>query len=135
MFQYNISPVSWLDFIKSKELEELKKSHPDNKLDILINELYPEGFLIRNLKLRESSSNIYYIDGKFNTRCTIYTATNDEEKYTVRCRYDILRGFLDDEIYDLLVKLDTRYDTKFKLLDMNYTSDWKLCEDGLHLLR
>ncbi len=131
MFLSNISPISWVDFLKSKELEELKKTH-GKELDNLINELYPEGFLIRNLKLRESG-NTYHINPKYQTRCMIYTATNETENYTIRCMYYLLYGFLDDEIYDLLVKLDTKSDAKFKLLELDYSAEWKLCEDGLHL--
>lgn len=131
--QISLEPISWSDYLESKELSDLMKTYRHiSKLIDVINEMHPEGFLIQGVKLVDFDD-MYHTE-KFYTRSMLCIFKNSHlDKYNIKCRYDLFKELTAHTYYDCVVSLNSDKNTQFIMKAFDKSSFWIKTEDGLHM--
>lgn len=125
------SPIELYTFLRSNEFHSLTENHEKYELDRLINELYPEGFLIKRIKILEKVDK--YHTFKYGSRkYKVHMSTENGEKFTALVHFSKLIPVRFDTYYDVIVSMNSDIDTDFILDDVLNCMDWKYAEDNLH---
>lgn len=127
------TPIVWAKFLDSKELSSLMSIyHNMNRLIEVINEMYPEGFVITDIKFI-NKDDIYHTRKYKSRKMNCVFRNSHLDKFNIICRFDFLKEIKPNIFYDCLVGLTHNKDSvQFELKDICESGTWPKVDD-LHI--